>query len=187
MDLRRSRAPGTQRIPRAQFARPGAAETASQTTPNVPRSRLGTVLALVGAGLLMLGAGDALGRTGHQTPVVPLFLAGLTFIFGACAWRLTGAAASRNELLNKSRVIDAKVESVFRRRAGQVFELAAFRQRGRTAFQRTIHDAVLWGYTLGLHSVSVRAPTGAGTGAKPLTSSAFARSGCRHRLALPTQ
>ena len=45
----------------------------------------------------MLGAGDALGRTGHQAPVVPLFLAGLTLIFAPCAWRLTGTAATRNE------------------------------------------------------------------------------------------
>jgi hypothetical protein len=45
----------------------------------------------------MVGAGDALGRTGHQSLVVPLFLAGLTFIFAPCAWRLTGSAATRNE------------------------------------------------------------------------------------------
>ena len=64
---------------------------------NVSRSRLGSVVAIVGVGLLMVGAGDALGRTGHQSPVVPLFLAGLTFIFAPCAWRLTGTAATRNE------------------------------------------------------------------------------------------
>ena len=45
----------------------------------------------------MVGAGDALGRTGHQPPVVPLFLAGLTFIVAPCAWRLTGTAATRKE------------------------------------------------------------------------------------------
>jgi hypothetical protein len=45
----------------------------------------------------MVGAGDALGSTAHQSPVVPLFLAGLTFIFAPCAWRLTGTAATRNE------------------------------------------------------------------------------------------
>jgi hypothetical protein len=45
----------------------------------------------------MVGAGDALGRTSHQSPVVPLFLAGLTFIFAPCAWRLTSTAATRNE------------------------------------------------------------------------------------------
>ena len=64
---------------------------------NASRSRLGFVVAIVEAGLLMSGVGDALGRTGHQSPVVPLFLAGLTFIFAPCAWRLTGTAASRNE------------------------------------------------------------------------------------------
>ena len=46
---------------------------------------------------MLLGAGDALGRTGHQAPVVPLFLTGLTLIFAPCAWRLTGTAATRTE------------------------------------------------------------------------------------------
>ncbi len=45
----------------------------------------------------MVGVGDALARTGHKSPVVPLFLAGLIFIFAACAWRLTGTTATRNE------------------------------------------------------------------------------------------
>src|SRR5215469_10227492 len=75
-------------------ARPGAAPL---TAPDVSRSRLGSVIAIVGVGLLMVGVGDALGRTGHRSPVVPLFLAGLTFILAPCAWRLTGAAATRNE------------------------------------------------------------------------------------------
>ena len=79
---------------RANSTRPGAAPPAAL---NVSRSRLGFVVAIVGVGLLMVGVGDALGRTGHQSPVVPLFLAGLTFIFAPCAWRLTGTAATRNE------------------------------------------------------------------------------------------
>jgi hypothetical protein len=79
---------------RATSARP---EAAPPTVLNVSRSRLGSVVAIVGVGLLMVGVGDALGRTGHQSPVVPLFLAGLTFIFAPCAWRLTGTAATRNE------------------------------------------------------------------------------------------
>ena len=70
---------------------------APPTAPNVGRSRLGSVVAIVGVGLVIMGASDALGRTGHQSPVVPLFLAGLTFIFAPCAWRLTGTAATRNE------------------------------------------------------------------------------------------
>ena len=70
---------------------------APPTALNATRSRLGSVIAIVGLGLLMVGTGDALGRTGHQSPVVPLFLAGLTFIFAPCAWRLTGTAATRNE------------------------------------------------------------------------------------------
>jgi len=36
---------------------------------------------------------------GHQSVVVPLFLAGLTLIFAPCAWRLTGSAAARAERL----------------------------------------------------------------------------------------
>jgi hypothetical protein len=79
---------------RADSTRPGVAPPAAL---NVSRSRLGSVVAIVGVGLLMVGLGDALGRAGHQFPVVPLFLAGLTFIFASCAWRLTGTAATRNE------------------------------------------------------------------------------------------
>jgi len=86
--------PGKSGTQRANSTRPGVAPPAS---PSVSRSRLGSVVAIVGVGLLMVGAGDALGRTGHQAPVVPLFLAGLTFIFAPCAWRLTGTAATRNE------------------------------------------------------------------------------------------
>ena len=79
---------------RADSTHPGVALPAAL---QVTRSRLGSVIAIVGLGLLMVGTGDALGRTGHQSPVVPLFLAGLTFIFAPCAWRLTGTAATRNE------------------------------------------------------------------------------------------
>ncbi len=59
--------------------------------------RLGTVLAVVGAGLFMQGVGDALARTGHQGPVLPLFLVGLVVIFAPCAWRLTSAQPGRTE------------------------------------------------------------------------------------------
>src|SRR6516165_4492911 len=52
----------------ANSARPGVAPPA---VVNVSRSRLGSVIAIVGVGLLMVGVGDALGRTGHQSPVVP--------------------------------------------------------------------------------------------------------------------
>lgn len=79
---------------RANSTRPGIAQLVAL---NASRSRLGSVVAIVGVGLLMVGVGDALGRTSHQSPVVPLFLAGLSFIFAPCAWRLTGTAATRNE------------------------------------------------------------------------------------------
>jgi hypothetical protein len=87
---------------RASSTRPGASPPAAS---NVSRSRLGFVVAIVGVGLLMLGVADALGRTGHQRPVVPLFLAGLAFIFAPCAWRLTGTAATRNERVWVSAVL----------------------------------------------------------------------------------
>ena len=66
-------------------------------TPPVNRSRLGVVLALIGAGLLMQGAADALARTGHEPPTQPLFFCAISLIFGACAWRLTSAHATRRE------------------------------------------------------------------------------------------
>ena len=94
-------APASQRLARGPGVRSPGNPTRPAVTPpaavNVSRSRLGFVVAIVGVGLLMVGVGDALGRTGHQSPVVPLFLAGLTFIFAPCAWRLTGTAATRNE------------------------------------------------------------------------------------------
>ena len=65
----------------------------------VSGSRLGVVVALVGTGLLMQGAADALERTGHGSAAQPLFLCGIALLFGACAWRLTGAPASRKERL----------------------------------------------------------------------------------------
>jgi hypothetical protein len=61
------------------------------------RSHLGVVLALAGTGLLMQGAADALDRTGHVSPALPLFLCGIALLFAVCAWRLTGAPASRGE------------------------------------------------------------------------------------------
>src|SRR5215469_3414923 len=93
MDLRGSWARQLLALP----AYPTRPELAPPTVVNRRRSRLGSVIAIVGFGLLMLGVGDALGRTGHQSLVVPLFLAGLTFIVAPCAWRLTGTTATRNE------------------------------------------------------------------------------------------
>ena len=66
-------------------------------TPPVDRSRLGVVLALVGAGLLMQGAADALARAGHESLARPLFLCAISLLFAACAWRLTSAHAARRE------------------------------------------------------------------------------------------
>jgi hypothetical protein len=68
-------------------------------------SQLGAVIALVGAGLLLQGIADALARGGDGAPAIALFLIGMAIIFGGCAWRLTGAPASRNERLSVSLVL----------------------------------------------------------------------------------
>ena len=94
-------APASQRLARGPGVRSPGTSTrpavAPPAAPNVGRSRLGSVLAIVGLGLLMVGLSDSFGRVGPQLPVVPLFLVGLAFIFAPCAWRLTSTAATRNE------------------------------------------------------------------------------------------
>ena len=97
-------------------------EAASPTAQDVSRSRLGYVIAIAGAGLLLVGVGDALGRTGHQSPVVPLFLAGLTFIFGGCAWRLTSTAATRNERLWVSVILGLALQASYVFRSPLIFD-----------------------------------------------------------------
>ena len=67
------------------------------TPPPLDRSRLGVVLGLAGFGLLMQGAADALARSGHGSPAIPLFLFGIALLFAACAWRLTSRHAARTE------------------------------------------------------------------------------------------
>ena len=84
-------APDTRREP------PSPANTIPPVILPVGRSRLGVVLAMVGTGLLMQGAAYALERTGHGSPALPLFLCGISLLFAASAWRLTGAHASRRE------------------------------------------------------------------------------------------
>jgi hypothetical protein len=79
-------------------------------------------MAIVGAGLLMVGAADALGRTSHQAPVVPLFLGGLTIIFAACAWRLAGAAATRNERVWVSVILGLAIQASYMFRSPLIFD-----------------------------------------------------------------
>jgi UvrD-like helicase C-terminal domain len=111
--------PGELGSRRADSTRQGLAPPA---VLNVSRSRLGLVAAIVGAGLLMVGAGDALGRTVHQSPVVPLFLAGLTFIFAPCAWRLTGSAAARNERVWVSVILGLGLLAAYVYRSPLIFD-----------------------------------------------------------------
>jgi hypothetical protein len=66
---------------------------------------LGSVIAIVGAGILVTGLADALARTGHAGSVLPLFFVGLIAIFVPCAWRLTAAGATRNERVSVSLIL----------------------------------------------------------------------------------
>jgi len=94
--------------------RPAAAE---------PRqSRLGSVIAMVGLGLLLVGMSDALGRDGHLAAVVPLFLVGLALIFSACAWRLTGTAATRNERVWVSGILGVGLLASYTLRSPLIFD-----------------------------------------------------------------
>jgi hypothetical protein len=69
------------------------------------RQRLGVVIALAGAGVLMQGVADALARNGASSTAQCLFVVGMALLFGACAWRLTGAPARRSERLLVSLVL----------------------------------------------------------------------------------
>ena len=86
------------------------------------QSRFGSVIAMVGLGLLLVGASDALGRNGHLTAVTPLFLAGVALIFGACAWRLTGTAASRDERVWVSVVLGVGLLGSYTLRSPLIFD-----------------------------------------------------------------
>ena len=81
---------------------PTPKDAMTPTTLHRARSRLGVVLLLVGTGLLMQGAADALARAGHASPALPLFLCAISLLFGACAWRLTSAHAGRRERVSVS-------------------------------------------------------------------------------------
>ena len=89
---------------------------------NPSQSRLGSVLAVVGVGLSMAGAGDALARTGHQGPVVALFCLGLVTIVTPCAWRLTGSAATRTERIWVSVVLGLGLLACYIMRSPLIFD-----------------------------------------------------------------
>ena len=98
------------------------AESVSPSLLTKHQSRLGSVIAVAGLGLLMIGVGDALARTGHQSAVVPLFLAGLTLIVVPCAWRLTGASATRNERIWVSLVLGVGLLASYVFRSPLIFD-----------------------------------------------------------------
>ena len=105
-----------------QRADPDPPVVASPVALNVSQSRLGSVVAMVGFGLLMVGVGDALARTGHQSPVVPLFLLGLILIFAPCAWRLTGVDAMRNERVWVSVILGVGLLAAYIFRSPLIFD-----------------------------------------------------------------
>ncbi len=96
-------------------------------------SRLGTVVALVGVGLFVTGFGDALARTGHQAPALPMFFAGLVTIFAPCAWRLTSATAARSERVAVSLVLGVGLLASYYIRSPLIFDW----------FDELIHGATL--------------------------------------------
>jgi hypothetical protein len=96
-------------------------------------SQLGTVVAIVGAALLVTGLGDALARTGHQSPALPMFFAGLIAIFVPCAWRLTSGAAARGERVAVSLVLGVGLLASYYMRSPLIFDW----------FDELIHGATL--------------------------------------------
>jgi hypothetical protein len=106
------------------------------TLPAVGPSRLGTVIAVAGAGLLVTGLGYAMARTGHETPVLPMFFAGLVAIFVPCAWRLTSGTAARFERLAVSLVLGVGLLASYYMRSPLIFDW----------FDELIHGATLNGF-----------------------------------------
>ena len=96
-------------------------------------SQLGTVVAIVGAALLVTGLGDALARTGHQSPALPMFFTGLIAIFVPCAWRLTSAAPARGERVAVSLVLGIGLLASYYMRSPLIFDW----------FDELIHGATL--------------------------------------------
>ncbi|MBF6555337.1 MAG: hypothetical protein IVW52_04090 [Acidimicrobiales bacterium] len=96
-------------------------------------TRLGTVVALVGAGLFVTGLGDALARAGHQAPALPMFFVGLVAIFTPCAWRLTSGSAARSERVAVSLVLGVGLLASYYMRSPLIFDW----------FDELIHGATL--------------------------------------------
>jgi O-antigen/teichoic acid export membrane protein len=109
-------------------------------------SRLGTVVAVVGVGLLITGLGDALARSGQQWPALPLFFLGLITIFVPCAWRLAGGNAARYERVAVSLVLGVALLGSYYMRSPLIFDW----------FDELIHGATLTqmlrGRTLDVHN-----------------------------------
>lgn len=96
-------------------------------------SRLGAVIAIVGAALFVTGLGDALARTGHQSPALPMFFAGLIAIFVPCAWRLASATPARTERVAVSLVLGIGLLASYYLRSPLIFDW----------FDELIHGATL--------------------------------------------
>lgn len=88
----------------------------------VARSRLGLVVTLTGAGLLLVGLADALARTGHEGPVIALFSVGVLSVFLSCAWRLVSRRAQRRERLILSVVVGCALLLAFYMQSPLIFD-----------------------------------------------------------------
>ncbi|HLX87831.1 MAG TPA: hypothetical protein VKR22_05200, partial [Acidimicrobiales bacterium] len=139
---------------------PGAADPDALERPESPppstlydvtiaHSRLGVVLAAVGAGLLVVGLADALARTGHETAVIPLFCVGVLGVFLPCAWRLATPSAPRGERLAVSVVLGVALLLAFYLRSPLIFN----------SFDELLHGTTLHALvtqrSLGVHNTLV--------------------------------
>lgn len=109
-------------------------------------SRVGVVVAMVGAGIFITGAGDALARNGHGAPALPLFFAGLMAIFLPCAWLLTNRDAIRRQRMAVSLILGIALLVSYYMRSPLIFD----------AFDELIHGATVNGFldgrTLDVHN-----------------------------------
>ncbi len=109
-------------------------ETSDPVVAGAPiPSQLGTVVAILGAGLLVTGIGDGLARSGYQSPALPMFFAGLIAIFVPCAWRLTSAGPARGERVAVSLVLGVGLLASYYMRSPLIFDW----------FDELIHGATL--------------------------------------------
>jgi hypothetical protein len=102
--------------------------------PDPVPTRLGAVLLVVAAALLVQSIGYAVGRSGNQTSALTLFFVGLLGIFIPCAWRLLSPTAARTERLQVAVVLGLALAASL---------IVAF-PFGPVSFDELIHRTTLW-------------------------------------------